>query len=199
MNKSEFLDTLREKLTGLPEDEINARLTFYSEMIDDRIEDGVLEETAVCQLGDIDDIINQIISEVPLKKLVKNKIKRHRRLKAWEITLLIAGFPVWLPVGVSLFAVALAVYLSMWAIVISLWACAVAIAASSAGCIGGGIVMASQGYIMQGVIIIGVGIFCAGFAIFAFYGCKMATKGLLLLTKKTAVAIKNLFIKREAE
>ena len=44
---------------------------------------------------------------------------------------------------------------------------------------------------------IGAGIVCAGLSIFMFYGCKAATKGILVLTKKLAVWIKNCFIKKE--
>ena len=33
MNKQEFLAQLRKELTGLPKDDIDERLTFYSEMI----------------------------------------------------------------------------------------------------------------------------------------------------------------------
>ena len=38
MNKSEFLEELRKGLAGLPKDDVEERLTFYGEMIDDRIE-----------------------------------------------------------------------------------------------------------------------------------------------------------------
>ena len=34
MNKQEFLAQLRKGLTGLPKDDIDERLTFYSEMIE---------------------------------------------------------------------------------------------------------------------------------------------------------------------
>ena len=77
MTKSEFLDALRKRLSGLPEKEVESRLNFYSEMIDDRVEDGALEPAAVWHLGDVDEIASEIIADIPLKKLVKNKIKRH--------------------------------------------------------------------------------------------------------------------------
>ena len=38
MCKQDFLDELRAKLIGLPKQELEERLTFYSEMIDDRME-----------------------------------------------------------------------------------------------------------------------------------------------------------------
>ena len=47
MNKEEFLSELRTKLSGLPQEDIEERISFYSEMIDDRMEDGISEEEAV--------------------------------------------------------------------------------------------------------------------------------------------------------
>ena len=38
MTKQEFLARLREGLRGLPEADIEERLTFYGEMLDDRME-----------------------------------------------------------------------------------------------------------------------------------------------------------------
>ena len=40
MTKKEFLDELKKGLLGIPEEDINRSIEFYSEMIDDRIEDG---------------------------------------------------------------------------------------------------------------------------------------------------------------
>ena len=37
MNKEEFLNELKKGLSGIPENDRNERVTFYSEMIDDRI------------------------------------------------------------------------------------------------------------------------------------------------------------------
>ena len=41
MNKKDFLARLREGLSGLPQDDVAERLTFYAEMIDDKVEDGL--------------------------------------------------------------------------------------------------------------------------------------------------------------
>ena len=37
MRKQEFLDTLRARLSGLPKQDVEEWLGFYSEMIDDRV------------------------------------------------------------------------------------------------------------------------------------------------------------------
>ena len=47
MTKFEFLEELRNGLNGLPKNEIEERISFYSEIIDDYIEDGLSEEHAV--------------------------------------------------------------------------------------------------------------------------------------------------------
>ncbi len=51
MNKREFLQKLENGLSGLPREDIEQRLSFYAEMIDDRIEDGFSEEEAVAGIG----------------------------------------------------------------------------------------------------------------------------------------------------
>ena len=38
MHKQEFLAQLRKGLSGMPQDDIEERLVFYSEMVDDRME-----------------------------------------------------------------------------------------------------------------------------------------------------------------
>ena len=96
MDKQEFLSKLRAKLFGLPQKELEERLSFYSEMIDDRIEEGLSEETAVKELGTVDVVAGQIIAEIPLSKLVKERIKPKRALNVWEIVLLAIGSPIWL-------------------------------------------------------------------------------------------------------
>ena len=47
MSKSEFLTALRARLGGLPQGDVAERLDFYSELIDDRMEEGLSEEAAV--------------------------------------------------------------------------------------------------------------------------------------------------------
>ena len=111
MNKQEFLAQLRKGLSGLPKDDIDERLTFYSEMIDDRMEDGIPEETAVREIGTVDVLVSQIIADIPLGKLVKEKITPKEKLKAWEIVLLVLGSPIWLSLLIVAFNVIFSLYI----------------------------------------------------------------------------------------
>lgn len=199
MNKQDFLVQLRNGLSGLPKDDIEERLTFYSEMIDDRMEDGIPEEAAVCEIGTVDELISQIIADIPLTKIVKEKITPKKKLKAWEIVLLALGSPIWLSLLISAFAVLLSVYVVIWAVIISLWAAEVSFVAGAFGGIVIGVWSICQGNRLQGIVMLCAGIVLVGLSIFLFFGCRAATEGAVLLTKKIAVWIKSLFQRRGNE
>lgn len=197
MSKQEFLAQLRKGLSGLPQDDIEERLTFYSEMIDDRMEDGISEEDAVCEIGHVEEIVSQIVADIPLAKLVKEKVKQKKRLNAWETVLLVLGSPVWISLLIAAFAVILSLYVVLWSVIISLWAVFGSLIACAIGGIAAGIGFACGGHGFTGIAVIGAGIVCAGLSIFLFFGCKAATKGVLILTKKIALGMKNCFMKKE--
>ena len=87
MTKTEFLEQLKNSLTGLSEEDIKKSVDYYEEMIDDRMEDGIAEEEAVGGLGTVEEIRDRILQEVPITKIVKEKMKPKRSLRAWAIVL----------------------------------------------------------------------------------------------------------------
>lgn len=197
MTKLQFLLALHEKLAGLPRNEVEERLNFYSEMIEDRMEDGIAEEEAVAAVGSLDEIAAQITADIPLVKIVKEKIKSKRRMKAWNVVLLAVGSPIWVSLLIAAVAVVFSLYVSLWAVVISLWA---VFASFVVGCVGAltfGIGYCLSGNLPAGLVLIAAGCICAGLAIFLFYGCKIATKGAARLAKIIVLAVKKSFTKRE--
>ncbi len=188
MTKLEFILSLQEKLSGLPEADIAERVCFYTEMIDDRMEDGLSEEEAVAAVGSVDDIVKQIVAEVVSTPFTTGR-QAGRKRKPWEIMLLVLGSPVWLSLLIAAAAVALSLYICLWAVVISLWAAFASLAGSSLGGIAGGVVLLCTGNTYGGFALIAGGLICAGLAIFLSCGCKAVTKGTLRLTK-------NIFRKR---
>ena len=199
MNKQEFLDSLKEKLSGLPQDEIDERISFYSEMIDDRMEDGVSEEEAVEGIGSVDAIVEQTMSEIPLTKLVKEKVKPNRSLKAWEIVLLVLGSPVWVPLLIAAIAVLFSIYIVFWSIVISVYAINISFAASVVASVPLAVHQFIHGSVPGGVFMIGAGITMAGLSILMFFACVGITKSMVVATKKIALWVKSLFVKKEAK
>ncbi|MBE6668017.1 MAG: DUF1700 domain-containing protein [Ruminococcaceae bacterium] len=198
MTKNEFMAELRSKLSGVPEKDAEDRLGFYSEIIDDRMEEGISEEEAVRGIGSIDEIAAGITAEISQARNKDQKRESKRKLKTWEIVLLAAGSPVWVPLAIAAVAVTFSLYAVLWALVISLWAVFVAFTATAGGSIVIFVVQVIYGNALAGVAILGAGLILAGSSIFLFFGCKNSTKGTAVLAKKIALGIKRIFVKKEA-
>lgn len=197
MTKVEFLLQLEKSLSGLPKDDIDERISFFSEMIDDRVEEGMTEEDAIAQIGSVDEVVSQIIAETPLTKIVKERIKPKRRLSTWEIVLIALGSPIWLSLIIVAFAVVISLYASLWSVVVSLWAAFGSVIASAFGSLLGGIILAITESSLSGLATVAAALVLFGVSILLFIGCKAMTKLAVLLTKKIALGIKSIFIKKE--
>ena len=190
MTKQEFLDTLRAGLSGLTEADASERITFYSEMIDDRVEEGLSEQDAVAQIGDVQRIIDDILAEIPQKKAQKVTEKAPKKRKsARQILLLCLGAPLWLPLLIAAIAVLISLLASLWSVVVSVWAVFASLVGVGIGCTLGGVILGVfSSAAAGGVATVGVGLVSAGLAIPTFYGCVAATKGSVWLTKTVCVA-----------
>ena len=197
MNKQEFLDELRARLSGLPTEELEERLGFWAEMIDDRTEEGMTEQEAVADIGSVEQITEQILSEIPLSKLAKEKIRSGRKLRACEITLLAVGSPIWVSLLISAFAVLIVLFATLWAVIASLWAVFGALVGAAVGGVAGGVLLIVLSYPLSGILLIGAGLACSGLAIFLFFGCLWATKGSAWLMKQSVLGIKKCFVRKE--
>ena len=197
MNKEKFLDALRRRLSGLPQEDIDERIAFYEEMIDDRMDEGLSEEEAVSKIGSVEEIARQIMSEIPLPKLVKEKISPKRSLKAWEIILLVLGSPVWIPLIIAAIAVLLALYVVLWAVVICFYAVDVSFVAGTLACIVGLFVSLMVGNLAVALFSLGAGFALAGLTILMFFVCIGITKAVIKLTGWMLLRIKISFVGRE--
>lgn len=192
MNKQEFLARLRRGLSSLPQEEMEEHLTFYDEMIDDRMEEGLTEEEAVQSIGSVEALIGQILLEHSEEK------PKNRRLKTWEIVLLLLGIPVWVPILSAVVSVVGSVYIGWWSILISLWAVFGSMVGCAVGTALASIVMLCKGNMLPALAMFGSSLVCAGGSIFLFYACLALTKGTVELSKKSVLWVKHFFTKKEA-
>lgn len=181
MRKQEFLKSLSRELSSLPKKEREERLAFYSEMIDDRMEEGFLEEDAVAGVGSVTEIATQIRTEFLLSENGKEISLSKRKRETWEIVLLAIGAPIWF-----------SLFVAFWAIIISIFACAVAFAICAPIGIIAGIIVVVGGNTLSGWTLVGGSLILAGFAVFFYYGGTAAAKG-------GAAICKNLFVKKGEE
>ncbi len=197
MNKQEFIDALRERISTLPRIDVNEQIEFYTEMIDERVADGMSEEEAVAEVGSIELIRDQIIENIPFYAIISKKIRQNVKKANKQAVILISTAIVWFPILLALVisaaAVVISLYVTLWALVVSVWAVFVSLAAAAPFGLLMGILNIFSGNTLVGLSVIGAAITLAGLAIFSFFGALYATKGTLLLTKSSWNLVKKLF------
>lgn len=173
MTKSDFLDILRERISHLPKGEVAKTVVFYSEMIDDRMEDGMDEESAVEALGTIDSIVEEVCAgigaeEENVKK--ESTVKPSKKSSVWKLVLLILGSPLWITLIAAAVIIVIAIYITvlsvLWGLAVSLIAVTASfLIAGPAGLLVSAIHFFTSGlsagltYAGAGLVLVGLGLF----------------------------------------
>ncbi len=116
MTKADFLQLLERALSQLSEEERRANLEYYSELLDDMLEEGMTEAEATAKLGSPAAIAESILQEMPLSKLVSTRMKPKSGWTPLAIILAVVGNPVWVPLLLAGVAVVAALFVSIWAL-----------------------------------------------------------------------------------
>lgn len=165
MNKKEFLKELRKRMRDLPSGDVEKYIEYYEEMIDDSMEDGMTEAEAVAAIGPLDEIAEMITQE-------GNRTPFKHKLYAWQIILIILGFPVWGSLLISLVAIVISVFASVFAVIVSLYAVDLVLAFCGCFSVVRFILLIVQGSSFMYVLLaLGVGLLGIGLSILLFFGC----------------------------
>lgn len=182
MTREEFLNSLKEQIKEYPSEETDKSLEYYSEMIDDRMEDGMTEPEAIASLGSVEAIAEQIKCELPLTTLVKYKAKEKtqgKSLPVWAIVLLAVSSPFWGGILIMIAAVILMMYMAVWCVNLSFWISDLAFLVSVVCGIIAVVAMLIKGSFASAGVYLGMTLIFAGLTIFLFIGCYYMTKGLI--------------------
>lgn len=202
MNRQELIAELKSRLTSLPQSEIDKTVSFYDEMIEDRMEDGMSEEDAVAGLGSVDSIVENCMLDISIPTLMKSRLtesKQKAKNKGLWTFLIILGSPVWFPLLLAGLAVLFAVYVTAWSVIVSFYAALVSFAAGAVAGVLGGIVLFFVKSPQIGLCFFGCGLVCAALMIFLIQPMKMVTKKMVELTKVFARKVKSLIIRKGGE
>lgn len=195
MTKKEFLSALEKGLCTLPENDVERSIEYYREMIDDRMENGQTEAEAVAAMGDVREIISQILAESPQKS---SKPKGNRSLSPWAVALIILGSPIWASLLISAAVIVFSAYVVIWSLVISLYAVVFSFAAVAACGVFIAVMSAVSGSLVKTVFYIGIALFFAGASGLLFFA---AGKAGALTARFSAFTAKGIWrtITRKAE
>ena len=196
MTKADFLQLLERALAQLPEEERRANLEYYSELLDDMLEEGMTEAEATAKLGSPSQIAQSILQEVPLGKLVSTRMKPKSGWTPLAIVLAVVGSPVWVPLLLAGVAVVLALFVSIWALGFAAIAVVIALAVAvvAAPIIA---IRAAMLTLPVGLMLLGAGLVLLGLCVLGGLMAVELCRLLWQLTVWLAHKIKGLFIRKE--
>ena len=197
MNKTDFLSELEKRLDCVTKEERDKTLVYYGEMIDDRIEDGLTEEQAVLEIGTPKKIAEQIMLDLPLTTLVKNRLKPNRALGVWEIIFIVLGSPIWLSLTVVAVAVVISLYAVLWAVLVVFYAVGASLAIGGLIGVVCLVVYLIQANVGAGLFMLGAGLACAGISVLMLIVNNLVAKWLVKASKAIFIGIKSCFIRKE--
>ena len=196
MTKADFLQLLERALAQLPEEERRRNLEYYSELLDDMLEEGMTEAEATAKLGSPGQIAQNILQEMPLSQLVSTRMKPQSGWTPLAIILAVVGSPVWVPLLLAAAAVVLALFVSIWA----LGAAAVAVVVGLAVAVVAAPIIAVRAAVLTlplGLLLLGAGLVLLGLCVLGGLMAVELCKLLWQLTVWLAHKIKGLFIRKE--
>lgn len=169
MKKTEFLSSLRQKLSILPQQDVEKTLEYYNEMIDDYIESGYSQEAAVAKMGSVNDVAAQILANAQAP-IYQAPYVQKRKKSGLLLLLLILGFPVWFPLLVTAFCLLLtvAIVIATLAMVVP-WSLVVSFGASALGLLIATFVVLTGEGIGAAVLVLGTAFVLAAFCIFSLW------------------------------
>lgn len=195
MNKNEFIRELSERIRSLPQKEQEEILSYYSEMISERMEDGMTEQQAVEALGSVQEIAEGIMLDAPLTAIIKEKVKPKRELRGWEIALIIIGSPLWISLALVVFALVLVVYILLWTLVLVMWVVVLSFGASALACLLASVIGFAQSNAPVGLALLGAGMLLFGLCLYFTVLSVLSVKGAARLSVLIVKGIKKCFVK----
>lgn len=195
MTKQLFLNELSAALHGLSREERYRTLSYYDELIDDRVEDGQSEEEAVESLGSPEQIAREILGEEePAPSTSKGR-------KVWLIVLLVLGFPLWGSLLLTAAILLLCVYICLFLPVFLLGVLAlVCLASALIGVVGTPFLIVDVGLLTgglpAGLFQLGMSVALLGLAVLSALGFYFAGKATVKAGRAIWRGIRRSFSKK---
>jgi uncharacterized membrane protein len=178
MKKAEFLARLRQKLFILPQRELEDTLEYYSEMIDDYVENGCTPEEAVAKMGGVENVAAQVLAGTQTSTSQTDGAKKGKK-GGNMLLLLILGFPLWFPLLIAAFCILLsvAVVIATLAMVVP-WSLVVSFGASALGLLIAGAAILVSESVAAAVFLFGAAMVLGALCIFTFWaGIRLTALG----------------------
>lgn len=193
MNKQEYLSELQKRISALPESEQQKTLDYYSELIDDKVEDtGLNEEEVISKMENPRKVASNVMGDVKISTVIKNSTKAIKdKMKGENVWLVVLLCVFAFPFIVAVLSAVFAVFVAIYAVAISIFLASISIA------VGGVAIILSA--ILNPVDLITSccwGGLCVGLGLWLIYPSYLAMVGVFRLTGKLFRFIKIKVLRR---
>ena len=145
----------------------------------------------------MDDAVKGILENIPLTKVIKAKTKPSRKLRAWEIVLLVIGSPIWFPLLVCAILLLVLFYCILWIFVIAFFAVDIALIAGGLAAFIAGIISLFHMGPTYPLLAIGAGLFLLGGGLLLLIPLIKLAKVTGKLAKVIVLWIKSWFVPKK--
>lgn len=191
MDKATFLIELEDRLKNLSKSDMTKSLGFYSEIIEDRIEEGMSEQEAVNGLGNIDEIAREVmIDATPLPKFAFTIMPFSKK----DVPLLVVSSPLL----VVFLGLTLLLYACIWFVIISLYLIDISFWVIGVAAIIGSIINFPEDMPFSLLMFVG-GLICLVVGLLAFSPIRKGSMKMISLTTRVSKKTKSIFLKKEVE
>lgn len=119
MNKEEFLKTLDQNLSKLPDEEREAALQYYEEYLYEAGSENELE--TIKRLGNPTQIAKQLMADFVAKEIETKPLKAKQSFQAfWIVIVALFASPIAFPIAISIAAVAFAAIVTVMTILFTI-------------------------------------------------------------------------------
>lgn len=197
MTTTEFLRILTREIDVLPAMEAQRAITYYRELIEDRIEDGMSESEAVASMEDISVIAQQILSEhedgLKNTKTITKECVEHSEI--WRKVLIICTSPLWISLLLTFILMVFSIYLLIWCMIFTIYAIAAVFGICSlAGMIA--FIFDITSHTPLAMVELGIALFSMGALLLSFYGIRNVQNKLFILQKSWLAKVNDLWKNR---
>lgn len=131
MTKTDFINSLKEKLYKIEAKDVDVTISYYSEMIDDYVDSGYSEEEAINKMGSIEQIISEYETSNQDVDKASNETKLYRNILLTNKVLIVLILLLLSPIIIAAFGVFISLVACFFAVLLSTWVVDVSLAISS--------------------------------------------------------------------
>ena len=159
MNREQFLEKLKNKLKGLPAEDVSSALEYYEEYLDDAGPEN--EEATIAAWGSPDQLAGQILADYAVKQVNAEPSAKKGLSTAWVVILAICASPIAVPVAAVIICLMATLIAVVAAVILGLGGGAVGLLAGGAASVimGFGVTLQS---IPSMIFFVGLGLFGVG-------------------------------------